>query len=231
MVSLLPTLPPIRRSVGGEPRAIFPIPRGICHSNPPRPQTSPSVRGFAQELGGLSHVAEVRAELTFGRSRGKGWIPSRAGMCCAARCEGPEEVQRERLMAGHHEKPPPNPPRTDPGQKARRKVLIVDPDHLTRWSVETYLSKTFEVLTASSVVEALKSLGKQSVQAIVISDDLPNGGADEVEGHARLRNACVVAVRTVSQPMRPDAQTSLAVRLEKPFKLSALAAILGVSGR
>ena len=134
-------------------------------------------------------------------------------------------------MASQHEKPSPDPPRTDPDQQGSRKLLIVDPDHLTRWSVETYLNKTFEVLTATSVAEALEVLNKQSVEAIVVSDDLPDGGADKVEGHARSRNSCVVVVRTVSEPVRPDVCTSPAVRLEKPFKLSALAEILGVAGR
>lgn len=108
------------------------------------------------------------------------------------------------------------------------KVLIVDPDRLTRWSVKAYLGEHLEVLSAESAAGALQVLSQQTVEAVVVSEDLPNQGADKVEIHARSGNPCVVIVRTVSEPVREGVLSESTVRLEKPFKLSRLAELLGV---
>lgn len=134
-------------------------------------------------------------------------------------------------MVSQHKKRSPDGTNSDPDRQDSRKLLIVDPDRLTRWSVETYLGETFEVLSAPSVAEALEVLDRQSVEAIVVSDDLPDGGADKVEEQARSRNSAVMAVRTISHPVRQEVGAGFAVRLEKPFKLSALAELLGLPGR
>ena len=116
-------------------------------------------------------------------------------------------------------------------QRHSGKLLIVDPDRLTRWSVEAYLSGIFDVLTAESLAAALEFLDHQAVEAVVVSDDLPDDGADTVEEQARAGNRCVTVVRTVSEPVRAHLAADPNVLLEKPFKLSVLADILGVPGR
>ncbi len=108
------------------------------------------------------------------------------------------------------------------------KVLVVDPDRLTRWSVRAYLGDHMEVLAVESAAGALQVLGQDKVEAVVVSEDLPNNGADKVEMHARSGNPCVVVVRTVSEPIHDGVLGESTVRLEKPFKLSRLAELLGV---
>lgn len=66
---------------------------------------------------------------------------------------------------------------------------------------------------------------------IVVSDDLPDEGANQVEAYARSPNPCLAVVRTVSQPVRSTTASGSAVRFEKPSELSVLAEILGVAKR
>ncbi len=108
------------------------------------------------------------------------------------------------------------------------RLLVVDRDRLTRWSVKAYLSPMFEVLVAHSAVRALEILETHPVDAVVVSGDLPENGTDRVEVAARSGNPDAVVVRTVSEPVRGKSSDAAVIRLEKPFKLSALAAILGV---
>lgn len=111
------------------------------------------------------------------------------------------------------------------------RLLVVDPDGLMRWSVKAFLGDVLDVISAESTTGALELLNDQGVDAVVVSEDLPNSGADIVEKRARARNPGVVVVRTVSEPVAQDAELKSTVRLEKPFKLTRLAELLGVSCR
>lgn len=125
--------------------------------------------------------------------------------------------------------PSPSSALTPNARPARSQLVIVEPDRLTRWSLSAYLACAFEVSTAASASEAHDILGSTRVDAIVISDDLEDNGADRVEAFARLQNANVAVVRTVTA--RPDTVSPDRVCLEKPFNLSALAKLLGVASQ
>jgi len=122
-------------------------------------------------------------------------------------------------------------PKTMTARQTGGRLLVVDADRLTRWSVKAYLGDSRDVLTVESTDGALELLDEQTVEAVVVSEDLPDHGADKVETRARSRNPCVVVVRTVSEPLMDDVSSESTVRLEKPFTLSRLAELLGVSGR
>lgn len=112
---------------------------------------------------------------------------------------------------------------------AARRLLIVDPDWLTQWSVTAYLRRWFEILTVASAERALAALRKHSVHAIVISDECSEG--EQVERFAREQNPDVVIVRTVTGVAPAQLRATHAINIEKPFELSELAAALGVSNR
>ena len=112
---------------------------------------------------------------------------------------------------------------------APRRLLIVDPDWLTQWSVTAYLRRGFEILTAASAERALAALRQRSVHAIVISDECPAG--ERVERFAREQNPAVMIIRTVNGVAPAQLPTPPAFNIEKPFALSELAAALGVSNR
>lgn len=112
---------------------------------------------------------------------------------------------------------------------ARRRVLVVDPDRLTRWSIEEYLRDAAEVASADGVPAAHNLLDHDRYDVIIVADDLPQDGADQVEQHARSRNPGIAAVRTLTRPSDEAEQAgSLAILLEKPFELASLARVLGL---
>ena len=107
-----------------------------------------------------------------------------------------------------------------------RAVLIVEPEALLRWSLVTYLGRWFRVFTADSVSAADHLIDDQSVDAAVLSDDLPGSGTDQIECHLRIRNPNACVVRTSTRPSMDDATPPTAMRLEKPFDLTTLANLL-----
>ncbi len=118
-----------------------------------------------------------------------------------------------------------SPPRTS----NNRRLVIVEPDRLTQWSIKAYFDHLFDVVVAESASSVYKLLDESPADAIVVADDLPNGDADAIESRARSCNASVMVVRTVTAPAAPDVRTARAYRLEKPFQLSSLAELLGVA--
>ena len=108
-----------------------------------------------------------------------------------------------------------------------RTVLIVEPEALLRWSMVTYLGRWFRVFAVDSAPAADRLLDEQPVDAAVLSDDLPEGGADQVECHLRIRNPTPCIIRTSTGPSTGGGTPPAAVRLEKPFDLTTLANLLG----
>ena len=107
-------------------------------------------------------------------------------------------------------------------------VLVVEPEDLVRWSLVTYLGKWFEVCSADCGCVAERILDDRKVDAVVLSDDLSDQAAEDVEAHARARNPAARVVRTVTGPPGEKASNGASPRLEKPFELSRLAVMLGV---
>ena len=55
-------------------------------------------------------------------------------------------------------------------QRVRARLLIVEPDHLTMWSLAEYLRRWFTVETTHCSVEAEKLLRDHAVAALIVSD-------------------------------------------------------------
>ena len=110
-----------------------------------------------------------------------------------------------------------------------RHVLIVEPEELVRWSLVTYLGKWFEVFSADSRTLADRILEERQIDAVVVSDDLSDRAAEAIAAHARSRNPAARVVRTLTGPPVPEPQDRDTSCLEKPFALSEVASLLGVS--
>lgn len=108
----------------------------------------------------------------------------------------------------------------------RKSLLLVDPDPLLRWSIETHLHQWFDVVAAANPKDALASLRNTRYDAMILCAEL-GGSMREMEAEARVRNKNVKIVRltTANDPVCTDGSV---VYLEKPFRLEALAQILGV---
>jgi len=88
------------------------------------------------------------------------------------------------------------------------------------------LGRWFQVFAADSVSAADRLLDEQPIDAAVLSDDLPNAGADQIECHLRIRNPTPCVVRTSTRPTTSGGTSQTATRLEKPFDLTTLANLL-----
>lgn len=113
------------------------------------------------------------------------------------------------------------------GSGTRQKkptVLVIEPEPLLRWSLTTYLGRSFSVYAVQSVNEVRAAVRVGSVDAVVLSGDL----ADEAEalcGLIRRSNPSLAVVRMVSNAS-DDSVTPGVVPIEKPFGLQALADLL-----
>jgi|GEM_PF-1252573 DNA-binding NtrC family response regulator len=111
----------------------------------------------------------------------------------------------------------------------RGRVLLLEPDHLTRWSITTYLCRWFAVETVESSEDAARLVSDEPFDALVLSDRVSDGEVATLHSFAAGQNPRVKTVRTVTAASEPTtAQTSL-VQLEKPFQLAQLAQLLGVA--
>ena len=97
-----------------------------------------------------------------------------------------------------------------------------------RWSLVTYLARWFEVLSADSRLAADRILDAQKVDAVVVSADLSDRAAEDVEAHARAQNPAARVVRTITGPSTERASNENTSCLEKPFELARLPSLLGV---
>lgn len=106
-------------------------------------------------------------------------------------------------------------------------LLLVEPDHLLRWSLSTYLNRWFKVITATTVVEASEVVGGTSVAALVVSDSVTDDEAQVLIDRAKKLNAGVRMVRTLT--LAPLIEPPNGSRwVEKPFELAEVARALGV---
>lgn len=113
--------------------------------------------------------------------------------------------------------------------RRRGRLLIVEPDPLTRWSMSTYLKRWFKVMTADSFDEAGGLLEASTLEALVVTDGLPADQSRSIGQRARHRNPDVITVRTVTELPTSDARLANGEKLlEKPFELARLARLLGV---
>jgi len=111
----------------------------------------------------------------------------------------------------------------------KQSVLIVEPDLLTRWSLKTYLEPWFTVYATSEPEQAGRVAGERALDALIVSDAIPNAAVLQIEEKARVRNPRVRIIHTVSGPTaaeKPAADSEF--RLEKPFELGQLRSFLGV---
>ncbi len=113
-------------------------------------------------------------------------------------------------------------------RQSAKSVLVVEPEALLRWSLTTYLGRWFQVFSTESGPAANQILNGRAVDAAILSDDLLNHDADELEAAVRSRNSSARVIRTISHPSNGDLGERATTYLEKPFELARLAELLGI---
>lgn len=127
------------------------------------------------------------------------------------------------LVTMNHQRPCATQGAIETGM-SRRRLLLIEPDSLTRWSVQRYLEPWFDVVNATDAAEGDRMIDEDRFDAVVISDTVPLSLVERVEQHVRELNPHVKVVRTVAD----DTDAGERTLLEKPFELSQLARLLGV---
>ncbi len=107
------------------------------------------------------------------------------------------------------------------------RLLIVEPDRLTQWSVAKFLARWFSIRRTGSVDGARTLLREQPVDALLLSGNLPPGAAEALDAFARAQNHALRTILMVTGEGEPH-RLPAADFIEKPFELSALARLLGV---
>lgn len=108
-------------------------------------------------------------------------------------------------------------------------LLLVEPDPLTRWSLQAYLQRWFTVAAVTTTSAATGILRQYTCRAVVVSDQIPFDFAAVVARTAREVNPAVHIVLLVTGDSEPRAGTLCTARIEKPFVLGDLARLVGVS--
>jgi DNA-binding NtrC family response regulator len=108
------------------------------------------------------------------------------------------------------------------------RLLVVEPDNLTLWSVVTFLRRWFTVASAESYDQAEDLLRSVPVGGLVLSDQLPGWALESLLRFAVDQNAGIRVILLVDNACDARLAPLPVVRLEKPFQLSELARCLGV---
>ncbi len=112
-------------------------------------------------------------------------------------------------------------------EQQRPIVLVMEQDHLLRWSLTTYLGRFFTVFAIGSLDEMSKTLNAQFFDAIVASDDLAQD-AETLCTLIRKNNPAVVAVQMVAAASGANVAASF-LPIDKPFQLSALVDLISAA--
>ena len=109
------------------------------------------------------------------------------------------------------------------------RVLVVDPDALARWSLSMYLSRWFIIDATATLADAERLLQRGDTRALIVSCELPGSDIDRVEEQARRCNPGILTVRADTGVVGIKRPSVGCVRIEKPYRLTDLARLLGVS--
>ncbi|PLX92349.1 MAG: DNA-binding response regulator, partial [Desulfuromonas sp.] len=111
------------------------------------------------------------------------------------------------------------------------KILVVDDEHLIRWSLEQNLKKQgYEVLACGSGEEALRLLQEESPDLILLDIQLPGINGVEVLERAREIDEDVIIIMVTALGVLETAVKAMRLGaydyINKPFNLDELALVI-----
>ncbi|MBL8878980.1 MAG: hypothetical protein JNG88_07655 [Phycisphaerales bacterium] len=130
----------------------------------------------------------------------------------------------------------------------RRRLMIVEPDSLLRWSIMAYLKPWFDVILTDSALPARESMRRHIVDALIVSGEIQSDAIDALCNSADARGVRPPAIVTITG-VEPSAEAAVGHArdrehlwsdhavgcdrpihfVEKPFELKRLADLLGVN--
>ncbi len=109
-------------------------------------------------------------------------------------------------------------------REPRPRVLIVEPDPLTMWSLVNHLARRFAVHSTPNGGWATEFLEREPIDRLILSSALPEVDLLRLDELARARQPGVRTVLLVTA--RDSVALPHAVKVEKPFELDDLARAL-----
>lgn len=101
-------------------------------------------------------------------------------------------------------------------------LLVVDPDNLLRWSVQTYFARWYDVRATSEVDEAMRWLGDGGCHALIVSEDLTAADLSGLEKAARAKDPQTLIVHMGTRLSPGPRSVHNTVYVEKPHVLPRL---------
>ena len=116
----------------------------------------------------------------------------------------------------------------------KTKILVVDDEHLIRWSLEQNLKKQgYEVLTASNGEEALKLVHEEQPELILLDIQMPGINGLEVLEKVKETDEDIVIIMVTAQGSLETAVNAMRMGaydyVNKPFNLDELAIVIRIA--
>ena len=113
----------------------------------------------------------------------------------------------------------------------RRRVLIVEPDTLTRWSLETYLLRWCAVECMELPEVADRRLRLPGIDVLIVSDALPPSDVRNLEDIAQRATPPILTIHIGTESGHQRTPRAAGRYLEKPFDLALLRPLIGVGAK
>jgi hypothetical protein len=110
----------------------------------------------------------------------------------------------------------------------RSRLLLLEAQELTRWSIATYLRRWYVVETPDSSAAARRLVQSAVYAALVLSDEFARSQLLLIQRIAAERNPALKTVYMVTGARDVTPLEGHTHQLEKPFELPSLARLLGV---
>src|SRR5512143_2699619 len=106
----------------------------------------------------------------------------------------------------------------------RARILVVDDEHLIRWTLEQHLGKEgYEVYTAESGEKALEMLPELSPDLMLLDNQLPGASGIEVLGKVKETDRDIIVIMITAHGLLETAVKAMKLGaydyISKPFNL------------
>ncbi len=113
-----------------------------------------------------------------------------------------------------------------PARSPTRRLLIVEPDRLTAWSLKLYFQKEYDIVQTDSVSGASDCIKSGCADVVLLSDNLLDPDLQDIDDQITHANPHALIVQMTTRSSDAVLEGDTRVTIEKPFELAALGRIL-----
>lgn len=119
------------------------------------------------------------------------------------------------------------PANRGPAPIQERTLLLLEPDHLTRWCVSQRLAPWFHVDEAASVADAMRRLADGHYEVLLVAAADTPRALERLEDFARRHSPEIRIIRLVTEAVAATDRGGVTC-IEKPFSLERLSEAVGI---